>query len=64
VCNEDAERLRAQRNAKRRARYRANREQDLARSKAYRAANPEKQRAYYLANRASALTRIDPGLLI
>ena len=46
VSNEDAERLRADRNAKRRAYYLANREQDLARNKAYKAANREKLRAY------------------
>ena len=42
MCDEDAERLRAERNAKRRARYLANREKVLARTKAYRAANREK----------------------
>ena len=46
VYDEDAERLKAERKAQRRARYRANREQILARAKAFRAANPEKQRAY------------------
>src|SRR5271169_3317673 len=55
VSNEDAERLRAERKAKRRAYYLANREQVLARNKAYRAANREKlkadQQAYYAANR-------------
>ena len=40
MSNEDAERLRAERKAKRRARYRANREQERARAKAYRVANP------------------------
>ena len=42
MCNEDAERLRAERNAKRRAHYLANREKVLARTKAYKAANREK----------------------
>jgi hypothetical protein len=42
VCNEDAERLRAERKAKRRAHYLANREKELARGKAYKAANREK----------------------
>ena len=57
MCNEDAERLRAERNAKRRARYLVNREKVLARNKAYKAANLEKQRAYYLANREKVLAR-------
>jgi hypothetical protein len=51
VCNEDADRLRAERKAKRRARYLANRVQLLARAKAYRAANREKQLAYGAAYR-------------
>ena len=59
VSNEDAERRRAERNAKRRAHYRANREQELARNKAYRAANLEKirttQTAYREANRERRL---------
>jgi hypothetical protein len=46
VSNEDAERRRAERNAKRRARYLANREKELARVKAYREANREKTLAY------------------
>jgi hypothetical protein len=54
VSNDDAERLKAERNAKRRAYYRANREHELARAKAYRAANREKaaaqNKAYYAAN--------------
>ena len=41
MCDEDAERLRAERKAKRRAHYLANREKVLARNKAYRAANRE-----------------------
>ena len=57
VCNEEAERLRAERNAKRRARYLVNREKVLARTKAYKAANLEKQRAYHLANREKVLAR-------
>jgi hypothetical protein len=61
VCNEedDAERLRAERKAKRRARYLANREKELARTKAYYAANREKlranQKAYHAANREKRL---------
>jgi hypothetical protein len=51
VSDEDAERVKAEQKAKRRARYLANREQILARAKAYRAANPEKQRAYAAAYR-------------
>ena len=46
VSDEDAERLKAERKAQLLARYLANREQILARAKAFRAANPEKQRAY------------------
>ena len=46
VCDEDAERLRAERNAKQqRAYYLANREKALARAKAYRTANREKHYA-------------------
>ena len=51
MCNEDAERLRAERKAKRRAYYLANREQFLALAKAYKAANREKQLAYSAAYR-------------
>ena len=51
VSNEDAERLRAERKAKRRADHLANRERELARTKAYRTANPEKQLAYAAAYR-------------
>jgi hypothetical protein len=53
VSNEedDAERLRAERKAKRRAHYLANREQALARTKAYYAANLEKTRASQAAYR-------------
>ena len=46
VHDENAERLKAERKAQRRARYLANREQILAQAKADRAANPERQRAY------------------
>ena len=46
VHDEDAERVKAERKAQRRARYLANREQILAQAKADRAANPERQRAY------------------
>ena len=59
VSNEDAERLRAERNAKRRAHYRANREKILAYQAAYREANREKlkadHQAYYDANRERLL---------
>ena len=51
VSNEDAERLRAERKAKRRAYYLANQEQERARTKAYRTANSEKQLAYAAAYR-------------
>jgi hypothetical protein len=55
VSNEDAERLRAERKAKRRAYYLANRERELARVQAYRTENLEKirttQAAYREANR-------------
>ena len=61
VCNEDAERLRAERKVKRRARYLANRERDLLRAKAYQEANKEQrnayQKAHYLANREKILAR-------
>ncbi len=46
VSDEDAERVKAERKAQRRARYLANREQILAQAKADRAANPERQRAW------------------
>jgi hypothetical protein len=51
VSNEDAERLRAKRKAKRRARYLAQREKVLAQVRAYRAANWEKRLAYEAADR-------------
>ena len=57
MCDEDAERLRAERNAKRRAHYWANREKVLARNKAHKAADPEKQRTYRLANREKERAR-------
>ena len=51
MSDEDAERLRAEQNAKRRAHYLANREKVLARTRAYKAANQEKQLAYTAAYR-------------